>query len=170
MTLTQRIFMDLTRVTRSRWKQRDVHDKREQRKQKIARLRAELEMNAVLEPRLAELAHSTKDEGVPFFERQVGQLREKPSNDKPQGSTGPSYDEMVLSLLVQISDAVKEKGVDKDALPDELVKRIEEHRVELIKRTEEVKNEIAADEAEMAKHITSEDLHEGWNSAVSVSF
>jgi cell division cycle protein 37 len=124
-------------------------------------------MNSVLEPRLASLAKSTKEEGAPFFERQVGQLREQKSDDKPQGSTGPSYDEMVLSLLVQISDAVKEKGIDQKELPDELAKRLDEHRAELVQRTEDVKRELRAEEEEMTKHITSEDLRDGWNSGVS---
>jgi cell division cycle protein 37 len=149
-----------------RWKQRDVHEKREQRKQKIARLMSELEMNSVLEPRLASLAKSTKEEGVPFFERHVKQLREQPRADKPQGSTGPSYDEMVLSLLIQISDRVKQRGVDQKDLPDELAKQLDEHRADLIKRTDDAKREVAGEEEEMTKHITSEDLRDGWNSGV----
>lgn len=158
-------------LARDRWKQSDIHVKREEAKQKVKNLHAELEMNAVLLPRMDAFISSTESEGMPFVERKAAELRQSSDQSKPAGSTGPSYHEMELSLLVQLGEMVKDKL--KDADDTERVKKsvawLEDHRAQMAQRSVEAKKEIADIEAEQKKHITSDDIHVGFDSGVSLT-
>ena len=147
-----------------RWKQSDIHVKREERKHKIAGLKAELEMNAVMLPRMNAYLASVQSEGTPFVERTVAQLRQSKETSKPLGSSGPSYDDMLLSLLLQVSEECKELTGEERA--KKLAQVLERHRDDLIKADAEAKQKLAHEEAEQKKHITAEDIHEGFSSGV----
>lgn len=76
---------------------------------------------------------------------------------------------MIESLLTKVSTEVKEKGItDKDKLGPALVNQLKSHIDQLMKRNEEAKKQLDIELKEQAKHITSDDLKEGWNSSVSV--
>ena len=84
-----------------RWKQRDIHEKREKRKLNIAKLNTELSLNAVLRPRITTVLEGLETKGVSHFRSVQRRLREQPSDEKPD--TGhpdqPTYDMMMSQLL-----------------------------------------------------------------------
>lgn len=168
-----------------RWKQRDIHEKREARKHKIEALNAEIACNNTLHPRLIRIreriagapASATGDlaedadagqsqTGLPFFQYLVDRLQSNPSPAAPptNAKNQPTYDAMILSLLLQIYDSVKALPQDeqeKAALDD-----MEKHIAQLAEHTHKLTADIEAEIKEQKKHITSDDIHEGWESKV----
>jgi cell division cycle protein 37 len=157
-----------------RWKQRDIHEKREARKRHIHALSAEIACNAVLLPRLQSILAqlSTSQTPLPYLSGLVEQLQTNPSpNAPPTNAPGqPTYDAMVLSLLLQVSEAAKKAAAaGKEDSSDEVVGRkvkegLQTHLTQLGKHTEELKQELEEEEKEQKKHITSEDMHDGFDS------
>ncbi|EIW81030.1 hypothetical protein CONPUDRAFT_123914 [Coniophora puteana RWD-64-598 SS2] len=161
-----------------RWKQRDIHEKREIRKARIAQLRAEIACNNVLAPRVSALLtalrakHADGGEGAAMreWEGNLERLQTRPSDERPPTSAPgqPTYDAMMLSLLLQITEeakAAKEvaKGDGFD-IGAELVKGLEKHETGLGEHTRKLEKELKEEEAEQKKHITSDDIREGWES------
>ncbi|KAK7056884.1 hsp90 co-chaperone Cdc37 [Paramarasmius palmivorus] len=163
-----------------RWKQRDIHEKRETRKHKIASLRAQIDCNTVLLPRIKEIyaALSTPSAVPPtvYFNNLVEQLEKNPSKDCPPGND-PSklehtYDGMILNLLQQVSAQAKQKVKDASVLESEKEEKLAQELTEGMKfHCEELKKTIDRDQAELEtemkeqkKHITSDDLHDGFSS------
>lgn len=162
----------ISRGNAYRWKQRDIHEKREERKRKIAFLHSEIELNNTLLPRLDDLITHVSSEGTDYFERHIAELAAtKDRPDAPKPNTGnpnqPSYDDMVHALMKTVADEVRTKHPDsvkdKSARSKALEDTLETHRKQLVERTEQCKKDVAAEEAEAKKHITSEDIHEGWS-------
>ncbi|KAH7921755.1 hypothetical protein BV22DRAFT_1018697 [Leucogyrophana mollusca] len=155
-----------------RWKQRDIHEKREMRKHKIAALRAEIDCNRVLTPRLNEYRAklASDDAGGPaYFSGLVEKLQTNPSPDAPptNAKDQPTYDAMVLSLLLQIWEEAKKAGVDKtdqEKLGAALLKGLDTHITQLAEHTVNLQKNLQTEENEQKKHITSEDIHEGFDS------
>ena len=89
---------DLTWV---RWKQRDIHEKREARKLRIAKLNSELSLNAVLRPRIQSVATGVDSKGVDHFRAVLRRIREQPSSERPNtgAENQPTYDQMMGQLL-----------------------------------------------------------------------
>ncbi|KDQ62490.1 hypothetical protein JAAARDRAFT_30390 [Jaapia argillacea MUCL 33604] len=159
-----------------RWKQRDIHEKREVRKVKIAQLKGEIACNQHLLPRLAQISStlSTSPSPPTSFSTLVEQLQTHPSPEAPPIPAGVSpnakvvtYDEMILSLLLQVFKEAKDKGLDKnqeEKLGKALIEGVQGHVVKLGKHIDDVKKELEKEEEEQKKKITSEDLHEGFES------
>jgi cell division cycle protein 37 len=84
-----------------RWKQRDIHEKREARKLKLAKLNSERELNGVLRPRIQAVVRGVEEGGWGHYRAVQRRLQEQPSPDKP--NTGapnqPTYDMMLGQLL-----------------------------------------------------------------------
>lgn len=99
-----------------RWKQRDIHEKRELRRLLIAKLNSELALNSVLRPRIVSVIDGVKAKGVTHYRAVQRRIKEQPSSEKP--ATGaenqPTYDMMMGQLL---SDVWREAAwlVDGDA-------------------------------------------------------
>ncbi|KAK7469309.1 hsp90 co-chaperone Cdc37 [Stygiomarasmius scandens] len=163
-----------------RWKQRDIHEKREQRKYKIAHLRAQIDCNEVLLPRIQDiynkLASPSTSSPTAYFSSLVEQLEKNPSRECPPGND-PSklehtYDGMILDLLRQVSTQAKDKVKDASVLESErdqklataLTEGIKFHVDNLGANIKKDKEELDAEEQERAKHITSDDLHDGFDS------
>jgi len=155
-----------------RWKQRDIHEKREERKGKIAFLHSEVALNETLLPRLDELISRVESEGLPYYSRTVAQLQATkgdPKADRPASGRPdqPSYDDMMLALMTTVADEVKGKlgsGIDEERRAKELKETLQTHRRQLLERTEQCKKDIVKEEAEQRRHITSEDMKVGWDS------
>lgn len=87
----------------------------------------------------------------------------------------PSEDHMIVSLLSQVVKAVKEeeekfgKTGDEQGRTDRIVKTLEWHKSRLLQRQEEIKKEKVDIAAEQKKWITSEDIHDGWDSKTASS-
>lgn len=169
-----------------RWKQRDIHEKREARKHKIEALNAEIACNNILHPRLinireciagapagaaGDLAEDAdvgqSQSGLPFFQYLVDRLQSNPSPAAPptNAKDQPTYDAMILSLLLQIYDNVK--ALPQDEQEKAILDGMEKHIAQLAEHTRELKVDLEAEVKEQKKHITSDDIHEGWESKVS---
>ncbi|EPQ27272.1 uncharacterized protein PFL1_05195 [Pseudozyma flocculosa PF-1] len=150
-----------------RWKQQDIHQKREQRKQEIQQLKAESETNEQLKPRVDEILKQTKSEGPAYYSREVSRLSAgRQERGNKDGPNGPTIDDMILSLLLQINQepSVKGKEPSDPALIEGLAAQLEHHSSQLTKRQQQIKDELAKMEAEDAKKITSDGIREGWSS------
>lgn len=83
---------------------------------------------------------------------------------------------MLLSLLQGVAEStnkkIKEAGVtaaDKEEkLSKALADEMKMHVKQLGETIEKNKNEVANEEAEQKKHITSEDMHDGFDSKVNM--
>lgn len=153
-----------------RLKQRTIHEQRETRKHRIAQLKADLACNSILEPRLQQIAKDVEVQGPPYFSQLVDKFKNNPSPDAPPTNAPEqkSYDEMLLSLLLQVWEDAKKAGADKDdpKLGDKLTEGLKKHVKMMGEHQNKLKEEIEKEEAEQKKKITSDDLHEGWDSHV----
>lgn len=166
---------ELTLDTAS-WKQADIHQKRLERQQRIAKYHAEADLNDVLRPRIKSLVSSLSTlptpEALSTYSSLVSQLRTSPSPDKPQTSSPnqPTYDVMLLHLLEQVQkeavEAVATNKEDKEKLAAKLHERLAFHLGLLDERTEECRREAKKEEAEASKKITSDGIKEGFSSGV----
>lgn len=114
-----------------------------------------------------------------YFNSLVEQLQKNPSKDCPPGNNPDSleqtYDGMLLSLLHQVGEsakaAVKEAGVTDDQREERLGKALADGMVEHVVRLKEtIDNDsktLAEEEHEQKKHITSDDLHDGFATTVN---
>ena len=151
-----------------RWKQRDIHEKREMRKIERSRLEAEGRTNTDLMPELDRLVQDTRKEGVPFYEREMKRLLAgRAERGNKDGPDGPTLDDMLLSLLLQINqeDAVKSSAGKADQA-DTLVASLESHKKRLKERQDTIEAELRTMDEEDQRKITSDSLREGWSGGV----
>lgn len=147
-----------------KWKQQDIHAKREERKQKIAYLQQQREMNKVLLSRMDTMISDIEKGGLSDLTRTIDDLRVKGKESnapRPSSSSGPSFDEMMAALLMQVQDEIR-KG-NQDEASDNMLKKLREHRVKLQSHQDQCEKDLAAEEKDAKKHITTEDLKEGFN-------
>jgi cell division cycle protein 37 len=99
----------------------------------------------------------------------VERLRTSPSPDAPKTNAPKqiSYDEMILRLLETIANEARETaGSDQSKLEKVLEERLEFHVNKLRDVTEERRKEKDELLKERSKHITMDDIHEGFESKV----
>lgn len=150
-----------------RWKQRDIHEKRELRKLKLVHLDLETTMNVSLLARMRSILASIQSEGIPFISRTLSELRVKvPDFQTKKFADGeqPSEDHMILALLTQVCNAVEKDGKGEEGKQGRLVKELETHIERLVQRQEDIVKEKAEIKKEQEKYITSDDLHMGFDS------
>ena len=150
-----------------RWKQQDIHHKREQRKAELQSLRAEIAINDKLAPLLDQVLTHTKSEGVSFYSRHVARLSAgRAERGNKDGPDGPTIDDMMLSLLLQINQEPNVKGKDASdpALVQALIDQLDAHTRKLAERQSTIKDQVAKMEEQDARKITSDSLREGWSS------
>ena len=156
-----------------RWKQRDIHEKREARNHQIEELQAEVDCNDVLLSRLRAFQPQLAQSGSSRFSSEVERLRANPSPEAPRTNAPRPvpYDEMVLRLLETIAKEARERaGSDQDKLEGLLEEQLDFHVKKLSDVTEERRKEMEALLKEKAKHITMEDIHDGFESKVDATF
>lgn len=154
------------------WKQRDIHEKREQRKLKLKQFEVEVPMNASLIARMDSLVSSTQADGAQFISNEVQRLKAalpyKYEDKKFVEGEQPTEDHMIVSLLSQVINEAQKKeqaaGKGEAGRDARLVAELEWHKKRLLDRQEEIKKETAEIEAEQKKWITSDDIHTGWDS------
>jgi cell division cycle protein 37 len=161
---------DIYLLCNSRWKQRDIHEKREQRKFKIAQYEQELKNNDILYPKLVEITKQVADGGPPVFSATVERLKTQPSPEAP-GPGQTKYDEMLHELMIAIWEECKKAGVDAkdEKLGDILVKQLEGHQQQLQNRQNLLREDIENEKAEQNKKITSDDIHDGFSASVRIN-
>lgn len=149
-----------------RWKQRDIHEKRETRKLKISALGAEIACNGVLSPRLHNVRATlgSADGGLKYFQQLVEKLQTQPSPEAPptNAKDQPTYDAMLLSLLLQVWDGAKSLPADEREAA--VLSGLDKHIKQLADHTKKLEKDLVDEENEQKKHITSEDIHEGFES------
>lgn len=144
---------------------------------------AQIACNKVLLPRITDIAAALADESQPtprsvYFNALVEQLEKNPSRDCPP-SNDPTkleqtYDGMILSLVRQVADEARKKTKEAGVLESEkeakLAKFLATGVAEHVKRLKETIQKdgatLVAEEAEQKKHITSEDMHDGFSNKV----
>ncbi|OCF59188.1 cell division cycle protein 37 [Kwoniella mangroviensis CBS 10435] len=160
-----------------RWKQRDIHEKREARKLQIAKYKSELSLNSVLRPRIEVIIKGVADKGLDHYRSVQRRLKENPSDEKPNtGSPNqPTYDMMISQLLSDVyressfivdGAQISRDGQKRKGLEIALEQRLNWHIQELDKRDKVVKDELEKEEKEQAKKITSEGIHDGWSKSM----
>lgn len=148
-----------------RWKQRDIHEKRDQRKAEKDALRAEIDTNNALTPRLDQLLQNTRKEGSSYYSREVAKLSAgRAERGNKDGPNGPTPDDMILSLLLQIQQQDNVKAKNGDELDQVLVSELEAHKQKLAARQTQINFELEQMEKEDSKKITSDGIKEGWSS------
>ena len=150
-----------------RWKQRDIHEKREMRKIQRSHYEAEHRTNVAVAPILEELCKATEKEGSKFYSREVSRLsagrQERGNKDGPDG---PTLDDIVLSLLLQINEEEDvAKARETPQLDQALANALKTHIYKLATRTKELETLLKEMDDEDRRKITSESLRDGWNSS-----
>ncbi|SAM85932.1 related to Hsp90 co-chaperone Cdc37 [Ustilago bromivora] len=149
-----------------RWKQRDIHEKRDQRKAEKDAIKAEMDTNDALSPRLDELIGSTKKQGSAYYSREVAKLSAgRQQRGNKDGPNGPTTDDMILSLLLQIQQHENLKGKAGNDLDEALLNELQRHREKLGARQTQIQFELEQMEKEDSKKITSDSIRDGWNSS-----
>ncbi|KAL1743079.1 hypothetical protein HDZ31DRAFT_83669 [Schizophyllum fasciatum] len=164
-----------------RWKQRDIHEKREARKAKIAFLKAQIACNTTIHPRLKALlaehdAAAASMPGTAHLSNLIARLQAHPSRECPPGNDPEkieqTYDGMVLNLLQQVADEARTKVRESGAVTE---REKEERAAQAIRDGlayhdkmlgEEIarhQKELEEEEKEQKKHITMDDIHEGFS-------
>lgn len=157
------------------WKQRDIHEKRENRKLHIQALSAEIACNKIIHPRLQSILDelNSNDAPLPYLSSLVDKLQTNPSPDAPPTNAPgqPTYDAMVLSLLLQVTEASKKEAAGKgdDVVSTKIKQGLANHLVKLAEHNEKLKKDLESEEKEQKKHITSEDIRDGFDSTVSAA-
>jgi cell division cycle protein 37 len=162
-------------------KQRQIHEQREQRKHKINHLKAQIDCNNVLLPRIKELTAELTSHPSPLarFNSAVEQLQKNPSKDCPPGNDGTkieqTYDGMLINLYRQVVEDSKNK-VSSSNVPDserdeklgEIIKAgMKLHCEKLQETIEKDAKELEVEVNEQKKRITSDDIHDGFSNTVS---
>ncbi|PCH39987.1 hypothetical protein WOLCODRAFT_136594 [Wolfiporia cocos MD-104 SS10] len=151
-----------------RWKQRDIHEKREMRKMRMAQLQADIACNEVLGPRLQTITEEVASKGPGHFSVLVERFQTAPSPEAPPTNAPgqKTYDEMLLALMLKVYDDTKKKGVEKGdpKLGEALLEGLKTHIVQMSEHQKGLKKELEQLEEETKRKITSDDIHEGFES------
>ncbi|GME71331.1 unnamed protein product [Ambrosiozyma monospora] len=152
-----------------RWKQRDIHEKRIQRDNEIKGLNIQREMYTHLNKRVDSMLSTLNDDQLSSEKARNLFLSDK--FDKNERCTiedqndAPTYNEMVEDLFTQITEDLEKEGKDsKDA--DLLKQKLAEHRKKIDTVLVQIGPKLKKLEEEKHLHISSEDIHDGWNSSI----
>ncbi|CAG8444153.1 15895_t:CDS:2 [Funneliformis mosseae] len=162
-----------------RWKQADIHQKREDRRRKIEALKLETSNNEVLLGRINDMIKQLQEGGVETFLQTIENLREKNKkiaieaknkealeNDQPKEGEGeklayPTFDQMMSVLFEKIQEEVKYES--PEIVGEGLIDKLTQHREKLSKRQKEAKQELDKEERDAKKKITMDDMHTGFD-------
>ena len=138
---------------------------------RIKSIKADIDCNDVLKPRVAQIGAEVEEKGPAHFSALVEKFKTSPSPAAPPTNAPgqPTYDAMVLSLMLQIWEDAKKNGVEKDdpKLGDALVAGLKAHLPKIDEAQKKLRQDLEKEEAELHNKITSEDIHDGFDSHVS---
>src|SRR6266542_680380 len=166
-----------------RWKQADIHQKREERRRKIEALKLEISNNETLLGRIDDMIQQLIEGGVETFLQTIEKLREtnkkiaseakenKETLENAPQTEGeqlayPTFDQMMSALFERIQEEVKHESPEK--VGEELINKLTQHREKLSKRQKEDKQELEKEERDAKKKITMDDMHTGFDKSVSI--
>lgn len=143
-----------------RMKQRQIHEERMKRDNDIKLMRQQNEMYVHLNKRVDKMLMTLKDDAL-FEEKQRNDFLAENFDPKETSDTAedlPTYNEMIEDLFTQIfEDKKPQNGA-------EVRKYVVEHRAKINAVTKQNNERLEKLYAEKAKHITSEDIHTGFDS------
>lgn len=152
-----------------RWKQQDIHQKREERNMEIKTLEQQLTMYTHLNKRV-DYVLSQKD-GALLVNLEELEKTLNSNFDKLEKCEGdridkdiPPYNEMVLDLFEQFMGELSKADGGK-ATPEKMLLKILEHRAKIEQVTKEANEKLATLYKEKELHISSDDIHDAWNSS-----
>ncbi|KAJ6263282.1 Hsp90 co-chaperone Cdc37 [Drechslerella dactyloides] len=158
-----------------RWKQRDIHEKREQRSHHKDGMRYEHIMNDRLLTRIEALHNALKShiektttrDGTPeefvlqaLFEITTPEDQEKAQVAGKPDPKAPTYAEMLARLADKVSEEIPKNVADRWTAFE---KGLQKFKDELARRNAQSKEELAKMEREDARKITSQGLRDGFN-------
>ncbi|KAM0265194.1 hypothetical protein ACHAQJ_000347 [Trichoderma viride] len=163
-----------------RAKQNQIHQERQQRKNRIAALKYERVINSALLGRIVSLLDSLKAHAAEAATGNQGEIAFKavissagdPKDDqpppRPEGVFSddqplPSYSKMMMQLLDQVNKALDEKKPDDRYTG--MLEEIQEHVNKIKELQKEQADELEKLEKEEGKKITSDNVHDGFNSS-----
>lgn len=156
-----------------RWKQQSIHEERTKRAHDIKNLESQVDMYKNLNKRVDKLLSNFTQKNGNFGELAIVDSVKQYLNanfDKSEKSTGDNvdpdiatYNEMVEDLFDQLKrDATKEQKDPNDA--SVLKESILQHRAKIDKVTVEAEEKLQELYKERTMHISSEDMHTGFDS------
>lgn len=152
-----------------RWKQQSIHEKRQQRNQDIKNLEMQLTMYENLNKRVDKLIkllpsdqYNSLSEITKFLNANFDKL-EKCTGDNVDPDIG-TYNEMVEDLFEQLDRDIVKDG--KDPKDNHVIKEyLLNHRAKIDKVSNEAKEKLSELYKEKHAHISSEDIHTGFDSS-----
>ncbi|KAK9719000.1 hsp90 co-chaperone Cdc37 [Basidiobolus ranarum] len=136
-----------------RWRQAEIHRQRQERQDNLTALRSENSMNKELLSRLSDLSEKLDTEGILYFAQLLLKLEQ---NRTDSNKETPSYDDMLLVLLGQIMEEVKQySNPEKEKHIKEKVKF---HLGKLSEVDQKCVKELEKLEQEDKKKLTSENV------------
>ncbi|KAI9599441.1 Cdc37 N terminal kinase binding-domain-containing protein [Syncephalis fuscata] len=157
-----------------RWRQEDIHQKRQERRDKIEALKAESTMNAALLKRLGQVVEKvqreetsvTKADDMNAWIEMYREQGKAPNAERQDNS--PPYDDMIAALLMQLQVSKEVFGDKSDVLiKTRLLNELRVHKDKLNQRSSEVKKELEELEKEEASKLTMDNLcHDGFNKTI----
>lgn len=154
-----------------RWKQRDIHEKREHLKARMQQLELNSEVNHDLKDWVEfviELSESGKIKLNGSFDAighaLNGKFVKKGPSKAPQDSDQPQYIDMMVSLFGKINEEVEEMNVEQSQREEALLGRLKFHLGKLEEAIEVENKEYEELVEERSHHILSEDIHTGFDS------
>lgn len=140
------------------------------RKHRIAQLQADIACNEVLAPRLEQITADVEAKGPAEFSSLVERFKTNPSPDAPPTNAPgqQSYDEMLLTLMLSIWEKTKASDIGKDdpKLGEALTEGLRKHIAMIAEHQQKMRAELKQEEEEQKKKITSDDIHDGFDSHV----
>lgn len=145
-----------------RWKQRDIHQKREQAKERIEQYRIEIEIHHELINRLDQMTSTLKLRKSDAPSEVIsGVMQSYPEESEDRSRNRYTYKEMMENLLQKVDQEVKAiRDEDKGA---SIAHKLSMHRDKLLSEITSREQQIRQLEQENARKITSDGLHEGFN-------
>lgn len=147
-----------------RWKQRDIHEKREQAKFRMQQLEVNIETNEDLKRRIEKLAAAARagrklglDIAGDVKLSEEGETKQKPA--KATSPEQPRYADMIESMLLQV--------VAGDASQESVLAKLAENSKLIESALKDESAELATLLEERKRHITAEDMHTGWDSTIT---
>jgi len=118
-------------------------------------------MNATLLEKIQELLANTKKDGASHLRQTASRLSAEGQAKQPSPDEQPTIEQMLFNLISQILSKIKDaSSADEDAAAE---KELNFHFTRLSDREKQRKVELENEEHEARKHITSEDIHDGFD-------
>ncbi|KAH3664366.1 hypothetical protein WICMUC_005751 [Wickerhamomyces mucosus] len=153
-----------------RWKQQDIHQKRTQRNHDIQQIEIQTPMYEELNRRADKLLKDINDSELGDFNYVKEYLTKSFSDSKPENPTldseaadeQPTFNEMIEDLFIQLKSQIEKSGGN----PNDgaiLRKEIINHHKKIDDVLKQNKEKLVQLYEERELHISSEDMHTGWD-------